>query len=85
MEDSVFVHHAHQGQGLGKLILGDLLLRAEQLGYKSVIARISGEQVGSLRLHAALGFEPAGRLKAVGRKFEQDLDCVYLLKSLRKP
>ncbi|NBS05161.1 MAG: N-acetyltransferase family protein [Verrucomicrobia bacterium] len=85
VEDSVFVHHAHQGKGLGKLILGDLLLRAEQLGHKSVIARISGEQVGSLRLHASLGFEPAGLLKAVGRKFEQDLDCVYLLKSLRKP
>ena len=36
-------------------------------------------------MRVSLGFEPAGLLKAVGRKFEQDLDCVYLLKSLRKP
>ena len=85
VEDSIFIHHAHHSQGLGKMLLAELLERATALGHQSVIARISGEQTASLRLHASLGFAQAGLLKAVGHKFNQDLDCVYLLKSLRKP
>ena len=84
VEDSIFLHHAHHGQGLGKMLLSELLERAAALGHQSVIARISGEQAPSLRLHTSLGFSQAGLLKAVGHKFNQDLDCVYLLKSLRK-
>jgi L-amino acid N-acyltransferase YncA len=85
VEDSVFLHHAHHGKGLGKLILGDLIRRAEALGYHSILARISGEQAASLRLHESLGFVRSGLLPRVGHKFGQDLDCAYLLKSLRKP
>jgi phosphinothricin acetyltransferase len=55
------------------------------LGYHSILARISGEQTASLRLHESLGFVPSGLLPRVGHKFGQDLDCAYLLKSLRKP
>jgi phosphinothricin acetyltransferase len=82
VEDSVFIHHAHQGKGLGKLILSDLLHRAKELGYHSVMARISGEQTPSLRLHESLGFVRSGLLPAVGFKFGQKLDCAYLLKKL---
>jgi phosphinothricin acetyltransferase len=85
VEDSVFLHPGHQGKGLGKLILGDLVRRAEALGYHSILARISGEQLASLRLHESLGFVRSGLLPRVGHKFGQDLDCAYLLKSLRKP
>ena len=59
--------------------------RAEALGYHSILARISGEQAASLRLHESLGFVRSGLLPRVGHKFGQDLDCAYLLKSLRKP
>ena len=85
VEDSIFIHHEHHGKGLGKRILRELLTRAEALGHKSVIARISGEQAASLKLHEACGFTHAGLLKGVGHKFGQDLDCAYMLKSLRKP
>ena len=85
VEDSVFIEQARHGQGLGKLMLGELLRRAEALGHESVIARISGEQTPSRRLHAAMGFVEAGLLKAVGRKFGQKLDCVYMLRTLRQP
>lgn len=85
VEDSVFVHPNHQGKGLGRLLLTELLRRAEALGHRAVLARISAEQTPSLRLHASLGFESAGLLRGVGRKFDRDLDCAYLLRSLRKP
>ena len=85
VEDSVFVHHAHHGKGIGKQILANLLQQAQALGYHAVMARISGEQTPSLRLHQSLGFVPSGLLPAVGFKFGQKLDCAYLLKSLTKP
>ena len=85
VEDSIFIDQAHHGQGLGKRMLQELLARAEAIGHTSVIARISGEQAPSLRLHAALGFEQAGLLRGVGHKFGQKLDCVYMLKTLRQP
>ena len=85
VEDSIFIHQAHQGKGLGKTLLAELLRQAEALGHTSVIARISGEQAASIRLHAGLGFEHAGLLRGVGQKFGQKLDCVYMLKSLRTP
>ena len=85
VEDSVFIDQAQHGKGLGKLMLQELLRRAEAIGHSSVIARISGEQTPSLRLHAALGFEHAGLLRGVGHKFGQKLDCVYMLKALRQP
>ena len=85
VEDSIFIDHSHHGQGLGKRMLQELLARAEAIGHSSVIARISGEQAPSLRLHAALGFEHAGLLRGVGHKFGQKLDCVYMLKTLRQP
>ncbi len=85
VEDSIFIDHSHHGKGLGTLMLKELLRRAEVIGHSSVIARISGEQTPSLRLHASLGFEHAGLLRGVGHKFGQKLDCVYMLKTLRQP
>ena len=85
VEDSVFVDHEFHRQGIGKKLLQRVLSLAAELGHQSVIARISGEQNASIQLHEAVGFKQAGLLKGVGKKFSQDLDCVYMLKSLRKP
>ncbi len=85
VEDSIFIHHAHHGKGLGKKVLHELLRLADSLGHHSVIARISGEQAASRSLHAALGFEESGVLRGVGRKFGQKLDCVYMLRSRPSP
>lgn len=82
VENSIFVSYLYQRKGFGKLLLQALLKRAEALGHRAVIARISGEQVASIKLHESLGFEPAGLLKGVGQKFGQNLDCVYMLKTL---
>ena len=85
VEDSVFVDPDFHRQGIGKKLLQALLKLAEELGHQSVIARISAEQDASIQLHESVGFKQAGLLKGVGKKFSQELDCVYMLKSLRKP
>lgn len=85
VEDSIFIHPEHQSKGLGKALLAELLRQAQAHGHTAVIARISGEQAPSIRLHAAQGFVQAGLLHGVGHKFGQKLDCVYMLKTLAKP
>ena len=84
-EDSVFNHPEERGKGLGKLLLGELIQRARGIGYRKLLARISGDQPASLGLHAALGFKEAGRLRGAGHKLGQWLDCVYLELDLVEP
>jgi phosphinothricin acetyltransferase len=76
VEDSVYIHPDHQRRGLGRLILTDLIQRARTLGYHTIIAAISAEQTGSIRLHEALGFQKAAHFREVGYKFNQWLDVV---------
>jgi L-amino acid N-acyltransferase YncA len=82
VEDSVYIRHDRQGQGVGTRLLADLLDRAGRLGCHAVIAAISADQAPSIRLHARLGFVEVGRLRETGRKFDQWLDAVYLQKLL---
>lgn len=83
LEDSVYVTHDAQGQGLGRVLLAELLARCEALGARQMLAVIgdSGD-AGSIALHRALGFEPAGTIHAAGWKFQKWLDVVLLQKAL---
>ncbi len=82
VEDSVYVHRAHQGTGVGRLILGSLLDLATDHGFHAVFARIVGDHEASIGLHQKCGFELIGREKEVGRKFGQWLDVVIMEKLL---
>jgi phosphinothricin acetyltransferase len=78
VENSIYVHHEHQGQGIGSLLLQDLISRASALGHRVVIGAIDGSQAASIRLHAKHGFQEVGRLRQVGLKFGRWLDLVYM-------
>jgi phosphinothricin acetyltransferase len=82
VEDSVYVHRAHRGKGIGVLLLGELVDLARDHGFHSAIARIVGGHTASIRLHAACGFEEIGVEKQVGRKFGKWLDVVLMQKML---
>jgi phosphinothricin acetyltransferase len=82
-EDSIYVAHDARGRGIGAALLADLLLRARQPGYHTVVAGISGDQAPSLALHARHGFVEVGRLRDVVHKFGAWLDVVYMQKALR--
>ncbi|MBK9127134.1 MAG: N-acetyltransferase [Phycisphaerales bacterium] len=77
-EDSLYVHHALHGRGIGAAILADLVARARALGYRAIIAGIDAEQPVSIRLHARQGFVEVGRLPQVGYKFGRWLDVVFM-------
>ena len=78
VEDSVYVHHQWQRKGIGRAILEDLIGRARELGHHAAIAIISADQIASVEIHRALGFQEAGHLKEVGFKFGRWLDTVYM-------
>jgi L-amino acid N-acyltransferase len=82
VEDSVYLLPEHQGRGVGRLLLDEVLRLASAHGFHSVIARITGDNQASIALHAACGFEIVGTEKELGRKFGQWLDVVEMQKML---
>jgi phosphinothricin acetyltransferase len=82
VEDSVYVHREHRGQGIGRALLEEVLRLAAGHGFHAVIARISSENEASLRLHRACGFDTVGVEREVGRKHGRWLDVVELQRML---
>ena len=76
VENSVYVHRRARGRGVGELVLTDLLTLTQSYGFHSVIARIVGENAGSIRLHEKCGFTLVGTEVEVGRKHGHWLDVV---------
>lgn len=78
-EDSIYVAHDAVGQGVGKMMLAELIRRCTALGFRQMVAVIgdSGNQ-GSIGVHSALGFAHAGNLKSVGFKFGRWVDSVFM-------
>jgi L-amino acid N-acyltransferase len=78
LEDSIYVHHDFHRQGIGSLLLKELIDIGRKRGLHSILANISADQEPSIRLHEKLGFKKAAHLCEVGRKFNQWQDAVYL-------
>jgi phosphinothricin acetyltransferase len=78
VEDSVYVHHDHQGEGVGRAVLAELVRLAEVHGFHAVMARIVGGHATSIGLHSSQGFHVVGREREVGRKFGRWLDVVVM-------
>ncbi|SMF51506.1 phosphinothricin acetyltransferase [Tistlia consotensis] len=83
LEVSVYVAPDRQRLGLGRLLLGGLIERAEALGYRQLIAVVGDSaNLASIGLHESLGFQRAGVLRSVGWKHGRWLDSVFLQRSL---
>ena len=83
LEDSLYLAADAKGQGLGRLLLAELMARCEALGARQMLAVIGDSaNGGSIGVHRTLGFEPVGVMKAAGWKFERWLDVVVMQKAL---
>lgn len=78
VEHSVYVDTGQRGQGIGRALMQALILRARDLGKHVMIAGIEAGNVGSIRLHEALGFVQVGLMREVGAKFGVWLDLAFL-------
>lgn len=83
LEDSVYLAPAARGQGLGRLLLAELLARCESLGARQMFAVIGDSaNAASIGVHRALGFSNVGVMRSAGWKFERWLDVVIMQRSL---
>ncbi|MBI5260034.1 MAG: N-acetyltransferase [Burkholderiales bacterium] len=83
LEDSIYLDQDARGQGVGRLLLTELISRCEVLGARQMLAVIGDSaNAGSIGLHAALGFVHTGVLKSSGWKFDRWLDVVLMQRSL---
>ena len=82
VENSVYVDPALHRRGIGRLLLVDLIERAQDLGHHTIVALIDADQLPSIAIHEKLGFETVGRLKEVGYKFDRWLHVIHMQKLL---
>lgn len=82
VEDSIYVHRDHRGEGIGRALLTEIVAVAAARGFHTVMARIVGGHDTSIRLHRSAGFDLIGVEREVGRKFGRWLDIALMQKLL---
>ena len=83
VEDSVYLAPESVGRGFGRLLLAELVARCEAAGARQMLAVIGDSgNAASIGVHRALGFAPAGTIRAAGWKFDRWLDVVIMQRAL---
>jgi len=77
-EISVYVAPDATARGVGPVLANALIARAREVGHHAVVSQIVHENEASLKMASRLGFEHAGTLREVGRKFDRWLDLVLM-------
>ena len=83
LEDSIYVAPFVQRRGVGRALLGGLIERCTEMGYRRMIAVIGDSaNQSSIALHRAMGFRQEGVLRGVGLKFGRWVDVVMMHREL---
>jgi L-amino acid N-acyltransferase len=82
VENSVYVRRGRHGEGIGRLLLTELLATAARSGFHTVFARINAASEASVALHRACGYESVGVEREVGRKFGRWHDVALMQRLL---
>jgi phosphinothricin acetyltransferase len=83
VEDSIYLDPAARGQGVGKLLLVELMAQCTARGCRQMLAVIGDSaNAGSVELHRSCGFQPCGQFDAAGWKFDRWLDVVLMQRAL---
>lgn len=86
IENSVYVAPMTVRRGIGRAVLGTLIERCTELGYRQMIAVIGDSaNLASIGLHRSLGFRQEGILRGVGLKFGRWVDVVIMHRPLGPP
>jgi L-amino acid N-acyltransferase YncA len=83
IEDSIYLDPEFRRQGIGRLLMRQLLADAEAGGFRQMVALIGDAgNTASIALHASAGFRPVGTLQSVGFKHGRWLDVVVMQRPL---
>ncbi|MFV8333483.1 GNAT family N-acetyltransferase [Flavobacterium sp. GSP14] len=78
VEHSVYVNENHNGKGIGKLLLQELIQLAKNQKLHTMIAVIDAENQSSVEFHEKFGFKTVGIIKESGYKFDRWLHSVFM-------
>ena len=83
-ENSIYVHHKFVNNGIGSILLKNLIKSAKKNKMiKNIIAVIGdSKNHSSIKIHLKNGFKKIGILKKVGYKKKKWIDSVYMQKQL---
>ena len=83
VENSIYVAADAHGRGVGRILLGALIARCTEQGFRLMVAVIGDSgNAGSIRLHESLGFVRCGVLRSTGIKFGRWVDTVMMQRPL---
>jgi phosphinothricin acetyltransferase len=85
VEHSVYIHKNHNGKGLGRLLMEELIAVAVQQQYHTMIGGIDISNAGSILFHEKLGFSHVGTIKEAAFKFNRWLDLGMYQRMLETP
>jgi len=76
-ELSIYLSPRFFGRGIGKALMKEIIQKARELNYHSIISVITDGNEISVKLHEKFGFKHAGCLKEAGYKFDKWIDVHY--------
>lgn len=78
VEHSVYVSEKYNGQGIGKLLMAELISLAKKQGLHTMIGCIDNDNKSSIEFHKKFGFTEEGVLRQSGYKFDRWLDLLFM-------
>ena len=85
VEHSVYVDARFRGQGVGRALLGAIVMAAEKNDLHVMVGGIDATNAVSIKLHESLGFKACGIVRHAGFKFGRWLDLAFYQLILRTP
>lgn len=83
VENSVYVHPDCIRQGIGRLLMTELIAQCQKGDFRQMVAVIGDSaNLSSIRLHETVGFERVGILRSVGFKFGRWVDSLLMQREL---
>ena len=85
IEHSLYVDREYRGQGLGRVLLVELIEAARRQSFHALIGGIDAQNAASIALHRRMGFELCGTIRHAGFKFGRWLDLQFYERLLDTP
>jgi L-amino acid N-acyltransferase YncA len=82
VKHSIYVHHEYTGQGIGRILMQELIDVCAAAGFRQIIGYIDADNAASLGLHEKFGFARVGLLPGVAYRHGRWADTVMVQRSL---